>query len=63
MTNRILRLPKVIEATGLDRSTIYEAMSAGTFPRPVKLGARAVGWMESDVTAWLDARKPERNGA
>jgi prophage regulatory protein len=53
--NTILRLPAVKLSTGLSRSTIYLRISNGTFPRPVSLGARAVGWLESEVEAWLTA--------
>ena len=53
MTN-ILRLPAVKARTGLSRSTLYSRISEGTFPAPIALGARAVGWLESDVDDWLD---------
>lgn len=53
----ILRRPKVEEVTGLSRSTIYAMMAEGTFPKPMKLGKRAVGWREEDVRAWLDSRE------
>ena len=55
MANTILRLPAVKTRTGLSRSTIYLRVSEGTFPRPVSLGARAVGWLESEIEAWLSA--------
>jgi len=53
---RILRLPLVRERTGLSRSSIYLRISEGRFPRPVSLGERAVGWLESDITEWLNER-------
>lgn len=59
MTERILRRPEVEARVGVGRSTLYDWMKSGTFPKPVALGARLVGWKESDVTAWLDARKPK----
>jgi prophage regulatory protein len=43
---------------GIGRSTLYAWVADGEFPRPVRLGARAVGWRESDVSAWLASRKP-----
>jgi prophage regulatory protein len=55
MANVILRLPAVKARTGLSRSTIYLRVSEGRFPRPVSLGARAVGWLESDLEAWLSS--------
>lgn len=53
MTHNILRLPAVKTRTGLSRSTIYLRVSQGTFPKPVSLGARAVGWVESEIQEWL----------
>lgn len=53
MTNVILRLPAVRSQTGLSRSTIYLAVSKGSFPQPVRLGPRAVGWLESEVQEWI----------
>ena len=43
---------------GLARSTIYRMIEAGTFPRPVKIGQRAVAWPESDIERWI-AERPE----
>jgi prophage regulatory protein len=54
MASSILRLPAVVKMTGLSRSSIYLRISSGAFPRPVSLGARAVGWRESDINAWLE---------
>ena len=51
---RILRLPDVLELTGLSRAVIYERMSRGEFPTTVQLGLRAVGWRARDVYDWLD---------
>ncbi|MGC9456622.1 MAG: helix-turn-helix transcriptional regulator [Halothiobacillaceae bacterium] len=52
----ILRRKQVEARTGLARSTIYQHIKAGTFPRPVSLGAKSVGWIEAEVNAWLEAR-------
>jgi prophage regulatory protein len=49
----ILRRKQVQSRIGLSRSTIYLRIAEGTFPKPVSLGARAVGWLESDVEAWV----------
>lgn len=49
----ILRLNQVIRITSLARSTIYQLMSAGLFPKAVLLSERAVGWVESEVSLWL----------
>jgi len=56
MTERILRRREVEARTGLSRSTLYAQMAEGTFPRPVRLGKRAVGWMESTISEWLESR-------
>ena len=53
MSQVILRLPQVKLRVGLSRSSIYLAVSHGNFPKPVRLGARVVGWLESEVDAWL----------
>jgi len=59
---RILRLPEVQRRTGLSRSTIYVRLDQGRFPKPVSLGARAVGWIESEVDEWIRERIAESRG-
>ena len=54
MATAILRLPAVKTRTGLSRSTIYLRISEGSFPKPVSLGGRAVGWIEAEVNDWLN---------
>ncbi len=54
MATTILRLPIVKARTGLSRSTIYLRVSQGCFPKPVYLGGRAVGWIESEIEDWLE---------
>lgn len=56
MATAILRLPAVKARTGLSRSTIYLRVSEGAFPKPVSLGARAVGWVEVEIEQWLEQR-------
>ena len=60
MPHTMLRFPTVKARTGLSRSTIYLRISRGTFPAPVSLGGRAVGWIEAEVQAWLTARIAQR---
>jgi len=55
-TPKILRLPAVIAVVGVSRVSIWRWVRAGTFPRPIRLGARAVGWRDSDVQRWLETR-------
>jgi prophage regulatory protein len=57
----ILRRKQVEERTGLSRSTIYLRIQEGTFPRPINLGARAVGWLENEIEAWLASRIENRD--
>ena len=51
----ILRLPDVMKRVGLCRASIYQRMGNGTFPKQILLGARAVGWLEHEIDAWLAA--------
>jgi prophage regulatory protein len=53
MPRKILRLPVVLDRTGLSRSSVYLRVTEGRFPRPVSLGARAVGWIETEVEEWI----------
>jgi prophage regulatory protein len=52
----VLRLPDVISQTGLSRSAIYARISEGLFPKSINLGGRAVGWLASDIQAWIKSR-------
>ncbi|MDO3618800.1 AlpA family transcriptional regulator [Ralstonia pseudosolanacearum] len=54
--NRILRIKQVMEITGLAKPTIYLHMKQGTFPRQIKLGPKAAGWLQADVQAWINSR-------
>jgi prophage regulatory protein len=51
--DRILRLPAVLDRTGLSRSTLYRKIQNGTFPRQVAISTRCAGWRESAIVAWL----------
>lgn len=53
----ILRRKQVEVRTGLSRSTIYARIAEGSFPKPIDLGGgRAVGWIETEIDAWLQSR-------
>ena len=54
MATKILRLPDVQARTGLSRSTIYLRISNQKFPKPIALGGRAVGWLESEIESWIE---------
>jgi prophage regulatory protein len=53
---RMLRLPQVIDATGLGKTKIYELQGQGDFPMRVKITAHSVAWVEEEIQAWLSAR-------
>jgi prophage regulatory protein len=63
MAQSFLRLPAVMARTGLSRSTIYLRMKAGALPKQVKLGgARAVGWVESEIDECISQQIRESRG-
>lgn len=51
---RMLRLPQVVTRTGLSKPTIYRRAKNGTFPKPRKLGERAVAWLESEISDFIE---------
>jgi prophage regulatory protein len=61
--DRFLRRPEVERVTGLGRSTIYDKMASGEFPKPVPLSGGAVGWLESEIAAWQEKRIAARDRA
>jgi len=52
--NTILRLPQVKRRTGLSKSSIYAFMANSDFPKSISLGERAIGWIEKDITDWIE---------
>ncbi|MCX2813767.1 MULTISPECIES: AlpA family transcriptional regulator [unclassified Pseudomonas] len=58
---KVIRLQQVMEMTGLGRSTIYKYVSENWFPKPISLGGRSVGWLESEVAEWILERVSERD--
>ena len=61
MLQKILRLPEVKKITGLSRSSIYRLGESNEFPKSIKIGPRAVGWLEAEVLAWLHQHIVLRN--
>jgi prophage regulatory protein len=53
---QVLRLPQVCRMTGLCRSSVYQMEAEKRFPSRIKIGARSVGWIESEVQSWLRRR-------
>ena len=61
--SRIIRWPEVHERVGYCRTNIYYLIQSGDFPAPIKLGSRAVGWLESDIENWIESRiEQSQNG-
>jgi prophage regulatory protein len=53
----LVRLPAVVQTTGLGRSTLYRLISAGQFPVPLRLSHRSVAWRLAEVEAWVESRQ------
>lgn len=62
-TCRLMRLREVLQPCGFSRATLYREIKLHTFPAPVKLSSRSVGWLQDDVMRWLDARVAQRGPA
>jgi len=60
---RVIRRSKIHQKTGLSITQIWRLEKAGLFPKKIKLGANSVGWLESEVDAWIAARVKERDDA
>ena len=63
MQAQVLRLPDVKTLTGLSRSTIYVFVKRGTFPRPFRLGPKAIGFLRAEVEQWIEQRAASRGSA
>lgn len=50
---RLIRLPDVMMITGLKRSTVYNKMKSGEFPKSVSIGERSIAWVESEINSWV----------
>ena len=62
MQHRFIRLPEVSKVTGMSRSTIYNRMKDGSFPRSYLLGSRMVAWLEKDIEDWMDSKLDDAKG-
>lgn len=54
---RIFRMKELCQTYGLSRSTIYRLIEAGRFPKPIKISAKAVGWISTELDEWLANRE------
>lgn len=55
VSKKIIRMRTLTERIGLSKSEIYRRIHAGQFAKPISLGPRAVGWLESDIDAWINS--------
>ena len=53
---RVLRLPQVLQATGLKKTTIYALQARCEFPMRIRMSPSAVGWIEEQVQDWIRQR-------
>lgn len=60
--NKIIKLPEVTALTGRSRSSIYADVKKDKFPAPISLGQRAVGWLEAEVSEWIENKIAESRG-
>lgn len=60
MLDRFMRIEEVSEITGLSKATIYRYVNAGTMPAPIPLGSRRVGFLLSEVQAYMNERLAKR---
>ncbi len=60
---KFIRLASVKAQTGKSTSRIYAEMAEGTFPKPVKIGPRAVAWIQTEIQSWIDSKIAERETA
>jgi prophage regulatory protein len=56
MSEKILRKPEVLARVGIKNSTLYAWIAQGSFPRPLRIGSRAVGWQESQIDKWIEQK-------
>ena len=58
---KVLRLPDVLDRVGKSKASIYRDEAAGRFPKRIALGANSVGWLETEIDSWIEARAAERS--
>lgn len=61
MSERVLRIKQTVQKSGKSRSAIYYDISQGTFPKPIRIGARSVGWLETEVDAWILSKRAAKD--
>ena len=56
LPDRIIRPAELVEFLGVSKPTIHRWRKAGTFPEPIRMGPRSIGWLRTTIQEWLDAR-------
>ena len=51
--HRLMKIDAVLEVCAISRSSLYDLISHGQFPAPVRVGVRAVAWRQTDVLDWI----------
>jgi prophage regulatory protein len=59
--HQIIKLPSVINIAGISRTSIYNRIEDGTFPKQISLGERSVGWIKSEILEWINSRIKARD--
>ena len=62
MAQSLIRMPEVMRRTGYGKAWIYRLVSEGRFPLPIKIGSRAIAFVESEVDDWINQRIAESRG-
>ncbi|ENS4778516.1 helix-turn-helix transcriptional regulator [Klebsiella pneumoniae] len=62
MSATLIRLPEVQRRTGYSKAWLYRLMSQQRFPSPVKIGTRAIAFVESEIDEWVNQRIAESRG-
>lgn len=53
---RLIRMPEVLSKTGFKKFWIYLLISNDSFPKPIKMGARAIAFVEAEIDQWVEDR-------
>ncbi|PKB87529.1 dipicolinate synthase [Ewingella americana] len=62
MSNNLIRLPEVQRRTGYSKAWIYRLISQSRFPASIKIGTRAIAFIESEIDEWVDKRIADSRG-
>jgi prophage regulatory protein len=60
MTEKIIRKPELFSRIGLSDATIWRMEKSGKFPKRLQLGGNSIGWLESEVSTWLESKAADR---